>query len=122
MDAIKKEKNIKAVLEPAKPKASGMALAAILSGSIGCFIIGLAIILAVISGDINNFLNWWNPVGPLSGKTGVGIIAWLLSWLLLHFAWKDKEINYNLVLAISYVLLILAFIFSFPPFFQMFEH
>ena len=105
-----------------KKSNQGFAMAAILSGAIGCFVLGVAIVLAQYSPVIKTFLTWSNPVGPLSGKTSVGIIAWLVSFFILIPLWKNKLVNIKLIMKISYILLILAFLFSFPTFFELFGH
>ena len=64
-------------------KPSGPAAAAILAAAVGVFVIGLATNLAEVSADLKNALNWWNPAGPLTGKTGVGVIVWLIAWAVL---------------------------------------
>jgi peptidoglycan biosynthesis protein MviN/MurJ (putative lipid II flippase) len=103
-------------------KYSGPAGAAILSASIGCFVIGLNVILSTISYNIRDLLNWYKPAGPLSGKTAVALIVWLVSWFILHTLWRKKEINLNVIYILSLVLVGVAFIFVFPPFYELFEH
>jgi hypothetical protein len=76
---------------------------------------------AVLSEGLKNALNWWNPAGPLTGKTIVGVLAWLISWAILHFLWKDKEVDFNKTFIITLVLIGLGFIFTFPPVFEAFE-
>ena len=105
-----------------RAKTSGPAVAAILSACFGCFIFSLAIVLAVISKDNKETLDWWSPAGPLSGKAGVGVVAWLVSWFILHLLWRWKEPNLKLVLVVSFILLALGFLGSFPPFYEAFEH
>ncbi|HRQ41580.1 MAG TPA: hypothetical protein PLD25_26980 [Chloroflexota bacterium] len=56
---------------------TGPAAAALVSSDIGVLTIGLMTTGAVISEGLRNALNWWNPAGPLTGKTGVGVILWL---------------------------------------------
>src|SRR5512141_1426246 len=67
--------------------ATGEAAAAFLAGGIGCFILGLLVTLTEMPAlvGLKNALNWTNPVGPLSGKTGVAVIAFLLAWAVAHF-------------------------------------
>ena len=57
----------------------------------GTYVIGLLTTSAVIFEGLRNALNRWNPAGPLTGKTGVGVIAWLISWVLLNTLWKGRE-------------------------------
>lgn len=123
METIIEDRNIAGEKLPeAKKSNKGFAMAAILSGAIGCFVLGAAIVLAQYSPVVKTFLTWSKPVGPLAGKTGVGIIAWLVSFFILIPLWKDKPVNEQSIMKISYILLILAFLFSFPTFFELFGH
>jgi len=62
-----------------------------------------------------------SPAGPLTGKTGVGVIAWLVSWIVLHTLWKDEDVALVRVLVVSLVLLALGLVLTFPPVFEAFE-
>jgi len=66
-------------------------------------------------------LNIYNPSGPLSGKTTLGIAVWLISWLLLGFLWKDKELDLRRSFIITMVLIVVGLLLTFPPFFEAFE-
>lgn len=100
--------------------AIGVASAAFVSGGIGCFVIGLMVTAAEMSSGFSSALNWWNPAGPLTGKTGVGIIAWLVSWVVLHSMWKNKEMEFGKIFTITLVLIALGFLLTFPPIFELF--
>ncbi len=99
----------------------GAAAAAILACSLGCLVIGILTLLVQISPAIAASLNWWSPVGPLSGETGLGIFAWLVSWILLHFILRKREPNMFLVGAFSFLFLALAMVLLFPPFYEKFH-
>lgn len=98
----------------------GPALAAIMAAAIGCAVIGLATVLTEASPVIKETLNWWSPAGPLTGKTGVGIIAWLLAWLGLHLSWEGKELSFSRVCTWAMRLILIGWIGTFPPFFELF--
>jgi hypothetical protein len=100
--------------------AVGVASAAFVSSGIGCLVIGLMVTGAEMSAGLKTALTWSNPVGPLSGKTGVGVIAWIVSWVILHTLWKDKEMDFGKVFTITLILIALGFLFTFPPFFELF--
>ena len=102
--------------------ATGEAAAAFLAGGIGCFVLGLLVTLTEMPAlvDLKNGLNWMNPVGPLSGKTGVAIIAFLVSWAIAHFIMKDKDVNLKTYVIVAGVLTALGFLMTFPPFFDLF--
>ena len=100
--------------------AVGVASAAFVSSGIGCLVIGLMVTGAEMSPGLKSALTWSNPVGPLSGKTGVGVIAWIVSWVILHTLWKDKEMDFGKVFTATLILIALGFLFTFPPFFGLF--
>jgi len=102
--------------------ATGEAAAAFLAGGIGCFIIGLLTTLAEAPAlvALKNGLNWWNPAGPLTGKTGVGVIAFFVAWGVAHLLMKDKQVNLKTYVLTAAVLTALGFLLTFPPFFELF--
>jgi hypothetical protein len=100
---------------------TGPAAAAMISGAIGTFVIGLLTTGSVIFEGLREALNWWNPAGPLTGKTGVGVIAWLISWALLNTVWKNEDYDLRKAFIITLILLALGVILTFPPVFEAFE-
>jgi len=102
--------------------ATGEAAAAFLAGGIGCFVLGLLVTLTEMPAlvDLKNALTWSNPVGPLSGKTGVAVIAFLVSWAIAHFAMRKKEVNLKVYVIVAGILTALGFLLTFPPFFELF--
>ena len=102
--------------------ATGEAAAAFLAGGIGCFVLGLLVTLTEMPAlvDLKNALNWSDPVGPLSGKTGVAILAFLVSWAIAYFVMKDKDVNLKTYVIVAGVLTGLGFLMTFPPFFELF--
>jgi hypothetical protein len=99
---------------------TGLAAAALVSGGIGALALGLMVTLAEISEGIANMLNWVNPVGPLSGKSSIGVIAWLASWFILNRAWKDQDRDMKKAFTIFLILIVLGFLLTFPPIFTLF--
>ena len=100
---------------------TGPAAAAMISGAMGIFVIGLLTTGSVIFEGLKEALNWWNPAGPLTGKTGVGVIAWLISWALLNTVWKGKEYDLRKTFIITLIFVALGVILTFPPVFEAFE-
>ena len=99
---------------------TGPAAAAMIAGGIGCFVIGLMTTLAAASASLATMLKWVAPVGPLSGKTGVGIIIWLVSWLVLSLILKNKNSSLSKAFTITIILIVAGFLLTFPPFFEIF--
>ena len=94
---------------------------ALLASGLACFIFGIVTILAEMSISFKEILQWNNSVGPLSGKVGIAIIFWILSWLgLHHYFARKKGIGRKLYL-LSLILIGLSFLFTFPPFFKLFS-
>jgi len=48
------------------------------------------------------------------------VIAWLVSWLVLNKMWKGRDYDLKKAFTISMVLIGLAFLMTFPPFFVLF--
>ena len=102
------------------PLPNGAAVAAILAAAIGCAVLGLIIPLAEAIVPLKNALNWWNPAGPLVGKTTVPVIVYFVSWFFMHRAWKDRDVAFDTIWKVSLVLLAIGFIGTFPLFFELF--
>jgi hypothetical protein len=103
-------------------KTDGVAAAAILAAAIGVFITGSMTTLAEISQSLRTALTWSGAVGPLIGKSGVGVVAWLIIWPVLHVMWREKEVNFNAIYTAALLLIALAWVLTFPPVFEAFSH
>ena len=101
--------------------ATGVAAATFIASGIGVLVLGLMTTGAVLSGGLKDALNWWNPAGPLSGKTGIAVLAWLISWVLLNTLWKGKDMDLRKSFIITLVMIGLGLLFTFPPVFEAFE-
>jgi hypothetical protein len=102
-------------------KTDGVAAAAVLASAIGVFITGSLTTLAEISQLLRTALTWSGAVGPLIGKTGVGVIVWLILWPILHTIWRGKEVNFEALYIVSLVLIALGWLLTFPPVFEAFS-
>ena len=102
-------------------KPEGPVAAAILAGGIGCLALGVFTTLAEASVDIKDWLQWSDRVGPLSGKTVMAVIVWLIAWAVLHVVYRTKPFETRRALTISLILVALGAVGTFPTFFQAFE-
>lgn len=100
---------------------NGLAAAALLAGGIGSLILGINTILAEASEAFKNAIVFYAPAGPLSGKTTLAVLVWLVAWIVLGYLWKGRDVAFNKVVIASFVLLALALLLTFPPFFYLFE-
>jgi hypothetical protein len=101
-------------------RPEGPIAAAILAGGIGCLTLGILTTLAEASTSIKDWLQWSDRVGPLSGKTAMAVIIWLVVWAVLHAIYRNKPFETRRALVISLVLVALGVVGTFPTFFQAF--
>jgi hypothetical protein len=98
---------------------NGPSAAAILAAGIGLAVTGIVSAAAEAISEWSAMLVWSKPVGALSGKTTIGIAAWLVSWLVLGLLWKDREVRFGQILVISAALLAVGLLLTFPPVFEL---
>jgi hypothetical protein len=98
----------------------GKALAALVAAGVGCVALGVLTTLAELSPGLKNVLNFYDPVGPLSGKTTVAIIVWLIAWYALARRWAARPPAMTSALVATFVLIGVGFVGTFPLFFALF--
>jgi hypothetical protein len=103
---------------PDKPE--GPIAAAILAGGVGCLALGVLTTLSEASKGFSDWLNWYNPVGPLSGKTTLTVIVWLVAWVGLHLAYRRTALESQRALTVALILIGLGVVGTFPEFFDLF--
>jgi hypothetical protein len=108
------------VISEAPDKPEGPIAAAIIAGGIGSLAMGTFTTLAEASAKVKDFLRWNEAVGPLSGKTGMAVIVWLVSWVILHLVYRNKPLETRRALTIALVLVGLGVVGTFPLFFEAF--
>jgi hypothetical protein len=115
-------------------KPSGPVAAAFLAAGVASFVMGIGVILGAASATINDaigvdfsaFLQFdknfglGSGVGPLSGKLGLAVIAFVVSWVVFHLWLRGKEVNFRNFFIASLVLVGLGFALTFPPIFVLF--
>lgn len=101
-------------------KPEGPIAAAIIAGGIGALAMGFFTTLAEASAGAKEWLLFNEDVGPLSGKVIMTIIVWLVSWAVLHVAYRSRAYETRRALIIAFVLIGLGVVGTFPTFFQAF--
>lgn len=100
---------------------NGVAAAAILSAGIGSFALGIFTVLAEMSLWAKGVMTLTVPVGPLGGKTTFAVAIWLVSWMILHLLWRNRDISrFNEVIVAALILIGFGFLGTFPTFFELF--
>jgi hypothetical protein len=94
----------------------GPAAAAFLSAGIGSFTLGLLTLLGRYAGFVAP--NLYAPVGNLTGKVGIALLAWLVSWVGLHLLWtrKDRSVDLGKIFWIALALVGFGLLATFVPF------
>ena len=119
---------------PTETKPNGPVVAAFVAAGVGSLAIGIGVVLNEASAtiknaigvDFNAFLQFdknfglGSGVGPLSGKVGLAVIAFAVSWVLLHLWLRGKEVNFRTGFTTALVLVALGFALTFPPIFLLF--
>jgi hypothetical protein len=119
-DRLQPETGVSGLPDEAPDKPEGPIVAAILAGGVGCLALGVFTTLAEASTSVASKLAWSDEVGPLSGKTFMTVIVWLLSWAILHATYRHREAGTKQALTIALVMTGLGVLLTFPTFFQLF--
>jgi hypothetical protein len=104
-------------------KPDGPAAAAMVAAGVGIFVLGLLTTLAVPWAGLKGFLADFQlrqGVGPLAGKTTLAVLAWAASWGVLHYRWRERDVDLRRFYKIGFILGVLGAIGTFPPFFERF--
>jgi hypothetical protein len=108
-------------LTDADATPNGPGAAAILAAGIGCAAVGILAFAGDASPGIGGALNFYNPTGTLSGVTTVAIVLWLVVWFVLGNAWRRRTVSLLAVNTVSFALLIVGFLLTFPPFMDLLQ-
>jgi heme/copper-type cytochrome/quinol oxidase subunit 1 len=100
---------------------NGPGAAAILAAGIGCAAMGILAFAGDASDRIGKALNFYNPTGTLSGVTTLAIIIWLVAWFVLARLWGTKTVDVVRINRISFALLVVGFLLTFPPFMDLLQ-
>ena len=101
-------------------KVNGPAGAALIAAGIGAFFLGLFTTWNEASTGMHDFLEMDKDVGPLSGKTILAVVTYLVSWAILApLMWK-RSLPWSTILIVTALLLAAGFIGTFPKFFEEF--
>ena len=97
---------------------NGPALAAILAAGLAVFFLGFLTTLNEMAVGVHDWLIFQDRVGPLSGKTTMTGVAWLVSWAILHLAWRKREVPFLPVVTLTVALMVAGNVLMFPPVFE----
>ena len=101
---------------------NGGIIAALVSAGIACAVLGLSVTLASASTAFEDLMNLYEPAGPLTGKTTVPTVVYLLAWPLLHVRLRHRHVDARRGLILTMALVGLGLLGTFPPFYDLFPH
>jgi hypothetical protein len=103
-------------------KPDGPLAAVLLAAGIGSFALGLFTTLAEASTGIRDrlIMDAGRGVGPLSGKTILATVVFVIAWAVLHFMWRERDRILRSATIAFVVLTLLGLLGTFPIFFQAF--
>jgi hypothetical protein len=104
----------------APPEPNGGIAAAVIAAGIACAVLGLLVIAAAASPVVAQWLTFYQPTGPLSGKAVVSIVVYLVVWPNLHFRLRDKQVDLYKSFMITVALVAIGVVGTFPPVYQSF--
>ena len=104
-------------------KPSGPAVAAIWATGLGLLALAISQILADAHEPakvvIHNIGKTWMPgaggIGPYSGKETIALLVWLISWVILHFFLRRRQLNLMISGTLFLILIGLATTLVWPP-------
>jgi len=111
-------KNAACTNAPALTNGSGAA--AILAAGVGTFSMALLACAGDKSAAVKSSLIFYKPTGPLSGVTTAAILAWLFTWGVLEWRWRNRAVAAGRITAVALVLLGLSLLLTFPPIVDLF--
>ena len=109
---------------------NGPAAAALIAAGLGLVALALAQVGSEASGSWKSAMqalgNSWIPgakgIGPYSGKETVGLLAWLISWAVLHLALRRRDVSLVLAGIVSLLLVGLSTTLLWPPVTHLLVH
>ena len=101
---------------------NGGVAAAFLAAGLACAVLGVSVVIAAASEQVKDLLTLSSGVGPLSGKTVVPTVAYLLAWPALHLWLRGRDVNLRRWFGATALLVGVGFLGTFPPLFELFGH
>ena len=128
--AAKRDDGVEVAWTPQAVVPSGIAVAAMMSAVIGMLALAVINICTAASPAVNTWVHsvgkLWMPgaegIGPYSGKETLAALAWLGSWVILHYALRGRELSLSRWVIVFLVGVGLATTLIWPPVFEFVAH
>lgn len=100
--------------------ANGGAVAALIAAGFACALLGVLTLASDANLAVKETLTFSEAVGPLSGKTVLPTLAWLVVWRALHMRIAGREVDLRRGCIVAMTLVAVGLLLTFPPFYQLF--
>ncbi len=97
---------------------TGAIVAALLAAWIGLLALAISNIAADVNDGFKAAITLNSGIGPYSGKEVLMLVAWFVSWPVLHFALRRKDLNLRTWFGVFLVGMLIAVILMWPPVFE----
>jgi len=97
---------------------TGVIVAALLAAWLGLMALALANIASDANAGVQNALKLNPGIGPYGGKEVIWLTTWLLSWVILHFAFRNRDLNLKRWFTVFLVGVLVAVLLMWPPVFE----
>jgi hypothetical protein len=112
--------------ESKKMVPGGVAVAALMAAMLGLLALAVVNVFTAASKPFNAWVHGvgklWMPgaegIGPYSGKETISLVIWLGSWVLLHYALRDRDLKLSVWLVVFLVGIGVATTLIWPPVFE----
>jgi hypothetical protein len=112
-------------ISPDTVETNGGAWAAVLAAGIGCIAFGAVVDLAERFTKFSDQLKIiYKPAGDLPGKSTIGVLVWIIAWVLLHLLLRDRTIGRGgraACIIFTMLLLLASLAAVFPPVMERFS-
>ncbi len=125
---LERDRDVEVAWPPAAGRLipSGAAVAAIISAVLGMITLAVVNWGTAASKAFNEWVHGigklWMPgaegIGPYSGKETLSLVVWIGSWIVLHVALRNRELNLSRWLIIFLVGVGVATTLLWPPVFE----
>ena len=125
---LERERQVEVAWTPSGGRSlpSGAAVAAIISAVLGMLTLAIVNWGTAASKGFNEWVHGigrlWMPgadgIGPYSGKETLSLLVWIVSWIVLHVALKNRELNLGRWLIVFLVGIGIATTLVWPPVFE----
>lgn len=105
---------------------SGPAVAALMAAMFGMLALAVVNVFTAASKGFNTWVHdvgkLWMPgaagIGPYSGKETISLVIWLVAWVVLHYALRERELRLSTWLLVFLAGVGVATTLIWPPVFE----